>query len=182
MRSCRDGVSLAGIGSPPSLRQQSCQTSRNPYREHTGGSRNPQPESLVSSGNYWDTARMAGTPKEQGPTSARVAANLRRIRQEHGGISYAELSRRLEAAGHPILDTGLMKIEKGRRRVDVDDLMALAVALGVTPSALLMPRLDLAAASRAHELTPGVSGTSPELWAWASGEVPLGHAPASADA
>ena len=134
------------------------------------------PEDLITGKKNWNTAKMAGTPKEPGPSSERVAANLRRIRHERE-YSYAELSRRLAAAGHPILDTGLMKIEKGQRRVDVDDLTAIAAALGVTPNALLLPPLDPAAPGRAYQLTPGMKGTAPELWSWATGEVPLGRGP-----
>jgi transcriptional regulator with XRE-family HTH domain len=109
----------------------------------------------------------------------RVAENLRRIRQE-SGLSYAELARRLAGLGHPILDTSLLKIEKGDRRVDVDDLVALAVALGTTPNRLLLPEMDVEHASESYRLTPAVRETPPLLWAWATGEVPLGHLPSRA--
>ena len=79
---------------------------------------------------------MAGKPNELGVASQRVARNVRLLRH-HRDLSYAELSRRLTAAGHPILDTGLMKIEKGDRRVNVDDLTALAEVLQVEACALL---------------------------------------------
>jgi transcriptional regulator with XRE-family HTH domain len=48
-----------------------------------------------------------------------------------------ELSERLAALGRPILPSGLSKIEQGTRRVDVDDLVALADALETVPSRLL---------------------------------------------
>ncbi len=122
---------------------------------------------------------MAGTPKEPGPTSARVAAALRQIRQERG-LGYAELSRRLAAIGHPILDTGLMKIEKGRRRVDVDDLMALSLALEVTPNRLLLPDASFANPAETVTLTEdGPKVRVSDAWAWAYGERPLGAKPAS---
>lgn len=122
---------------------------------------------------------MAGTPKEHGPTSGRVAAALKRIRQEQG-LSYAELARRLADTGHPILDTGLMKIEKGQRRVDVDDLTALAVALGVTPNRLLLPEVDAIRPGAPFALTPGRDKVrTDDAWAWAYGERPLGAPPAS---
>ncbi len=66
--------------------------------------------------------------------AARV--NLARIRKMRG-LSYAELARRLAQAGHPIVDTSLLKIEKGDRRIDVDDLAALAAALEVSAAMLL---------------------------------------------
>src|SRR5262249_21828276 len=107
--------------------------------------------------------------KEPGPTSVRTAANLKQIRQERG-VSYAELARRLRFLQHPILDTGLMKIEKGERRVDVDDLVALALALGVTPNRLIMPEVDVAGITTGYMLTPAVAGTPVALWQWAQGE------------
>jgi hypothetical protein len=45
----------------------------------------------------------------------------------------------MAAAGRPILPSGLSKIEQGQRAVDVDDLVALAIALQVNPNALLLP-------------------------------------------
>jgi hypothetical protein len=65
-----------------------------------------------------------------------VAANVRRFR---GDTSYAELSRRLAEIGRPIPPLGLRHLEAGSRRIDVDDLVALALALDVTPIALLAP-------------------------------------------
>jgi transcriptional regulator with XRE-family HTH domain len=111
----------------------------------------------------------------------RAAENLRRVRQERG-LSYAELSRRLRGIGHPILDTSLLKIEKGDRRIDVDDLVALAVALEVTPNRLLLPDMDAERGSDKDQVTPAVQETPPALWAWATGEVPLGQPPATASA
>jgi transcriptional regulator with XRE-family HTH domain len=117
---------------------------------------------------------MAGSP---GPVARRVAENLRRVRQERG-LSYAELARRLEGTGHPIRDTGLLKIEKGDRGVGVDDLAALAVALGTTPNRLLLPDMGRGAPDDG-QIAPGVKHSAGRLWAWASGEAPLGRSPAS---
>jgi hypothetical protein len=80
---------------------------------------------------------MAGKPHQMGDTGRLVASNIRCARQLRG-LSYAEFSRRLTAYGHPILDTGLMKIEKGTRRVDVDDLVALGAILEIAPAFLIM--------------------------------------------
>jgi transcriptional regulator with XRE-family HTH domain len=96
-------------------------------------------------------------------------------------MSTAALSARLTELGQPIQDTGITKIEKGDRRVDVDDLVALAVALGVTPNALLMPDLDdPSAAAATVALTPKEQGRADSLWAWAAGEQPWGESPAAA--
>jgi hypothetical protein len=47
------------------------------------------------------------------------------------------LSDRLAEVGRPIVPSGLSKIELGNRRVDVDDLTALAAALDTIPNDLL---------------------------------------------
>jgi transcriptional regulator with XRE-family HTH domain len=115
---------------------------------------------------------MAGTHKEPGPTARQVAANIRRIRRGHE-VTTAELSRRLTTLGQPIPDTSITKTEAGTRRVDVDDLPALAVALGVTPNTLLLPEVGYLGSTEVHHLTPTVSGTAEHLWQWAQGERPL---------
>jgi transcriptional regulator with XRE-family HTH domain len=78
-----------------------------------------------------------GTRKiELGQTGRTVAARVRRIR-ERNRLNLQDLSDRLAPLGRPILPSGLSKIEQGHRRVDVDDLTALAAALGTTPNDLL---------------------------------------------
>ena len=52
-------------------------------------------------------------------------------------MTQAELDAALATVGRPIIQSGISKIENGSRRVDVDDLVALALALGTTPHALL---------------------------------------------
>jgi transcriptional regulator with XRE-family HTH domain len=79
-----------------------------------------------------------GTRKiELGPTGRTVAKRVRRIR-ERNGLNLQDLSDRLGPLGRPILPSGLSKIEMGNRRVDVDDLAALATALETVPSRLLV--------------------------------------------
>jgi transcriptional regulator with XRE-family HTH domain len=115
---------------------------------------------------------MAGTSRPVGPPSERVAANIRRIRRERE-LTTAALSQRLAAIGHPIADTGITKTEKGTRRVDVDDLVAFALVLGVTPNTLLMPQPDGLGPWGPHYLTPAVRGSDEDLWLWAQGERPI---------
>lgn len=74
-----------------------------------------------------------------GPTGEAVATNIARIRKTEG-ISLREMEDRLTTVGRRITISGLSKIENGDRRVDVDDLMAIAVALDVSPATLLLPR------------------------------------------
>jgi transcriptional regulator with XRE-family HTH domain len=57
-------------------------------------------------------------------------------------MTLREVSDRLARYGRPILPSGLAKIEKGDRRVDVDDLVAIARALGVNPERLLQVPFD----------------------------------------
>jgi transcriptional regulator with XRE-family HTH domain len=78
-----------------------------------------------------------GTRKvEQAEVGHAVAAQIRRLREQKR-LSLHDLSERLKTVGRPILPSGLSKIEQGTRRVDVDDLVALATALGTVPSMLL---------------------------------------------
>ena len=81
---------------------------------------------------------MPPKKNEPGPTSETVRANVK-IYRESQNLTYAELSRRLDNLGKPIAVLGLSRIENGERRVDVDDLMALASALDVPPVDLLTP-------------------------------------------
>lgn len=103
-----------------------------------------------------------------GPTGETVAANIRRLRTKHG-LAFTELSARLTDLGRPIPPLGLRKIESLDRRVDADDLIALAIALGTNPNALLLPP------SGSHVLTLTAAGMHPAwaVWKWARGEAPL---------
>lgn len=84
---------------------------------------------------------MAGRPPNPiGPAGTSIAENLARIRAAKR-IGYAELSRRLSAAGWPLPVLALRRIEKRERRVDVDDLLALATVLEVSLTTLI-PALE----------------------------------------
>jgi transcriptional regulator with XRE-family HTH domain len=110
--------------------------------------------------------------KPPGPAGTRAAARVRRLRAE-SGLTFKDLSARLEALGRPIPVLGLSRMEKGERRIDADDLIALALALDVTPNRLMLPDTDARSSSAAHALTPAVSGRPQQLWAWAQGEEPI---------
>lgn len=89
---------------------------------------------------------MPSKPNELGPIAIRVANNVRRLRIEKG-LSYARLAQRLAEVGHPLAITSIKRIEAARlvrdcpdtvtRRIDVDDLCALAAALDTKPDSLL---------------------------------------------
>jgi transcriptional regulator with XRE-family HTH domain len=102
-------------------------------------------------------------------TGQTVRTNIRRLREARS-FGYAELARRLKATGRSIPELGLRRIEEGERRVDVDDLMALAAALEVSPSALLMP-----STTAGDETVATAVGdvAARRLWNWLTGEMPL---------
>lgn len=109
-----------------------------------------------------------GTIQQPGPTGLRVAANIKALR-EAAGISVRGLSARLAELGRPILASGVHKIEQGQRRVDADELVALALALDVAPNRLLLP--PEASTERGVDLTPEVTiPTEDAAWRWATGE------------
>jgi len=87
-------------------------------------------------------------------------------------MSGPELSARLEELQRPIPPLGIHRIETGKRRVDVDDLVGIALALGVSPVSLLMPTTD--SPEDAVSVT-GVEGTvnARRLWRWLVAEQPL---------
>ncbi|MFE9432339.1 helix-turn-helix domain-containing protein [Streptomyces sp. NPDC006640] len=103
---------------------------------------------------------------EQGPTAATVAANIRRIRNARGMSTY-ELSRRLAKIECPLAPSALAKVERGERQVGVDELMTLAVTLGVSPSALLLPPTD----DPGTKVSVTGAGAVPadEAWDWVDG-------------
>lgn len=103
-------------------------------------------------------------------TGQAVAANVRRLREQRGMSTY-ELSRKLKEAGRPIAASAIAKLERAERRVDVGDLVTLAVALRVNPSALLLPLED--APEKTIELTGRGAVSAADAWAWADGERPL---------
>ncbi|HET6918356.1 MAG TPA: helix-turn-helix transcriptional regulator [Jiangellaceae bacterium] len=113
---------------------------------------------------------------EKGPTGRRVAANVRQLRDERR-LSLDGLAARLRELGRPILPSGLSKLELGERRIDVDDLVALALALDVAPAALLLPTEHWPGMNEEVALTPARSASWGGAWRWANGEQPLTDEP-----
>ncbi|MGW2511279.1 helix-turn-helix domain-containing protein [Streptomyces scopuliridis] len=79
---------------------------------------------------------MAARPLEIGEAGGCVAAAVTAHRQRHGW-DQRYLAELVTAQGRPMSTSVLGKVEAGARRVDVDDLVALAAALEVSPAALL---------------------------------------------
>lgn len=109
---------------------------------------------------------MVGKKSDLGPIGENVSRAVRRFREERR-LSYAELSRQLSEMGREIPPLGLRRIESGDRKVDVDDLVAIAVALNMSPLALLLPTV-------AGPVVPqGTSYEAENVWNWARGGFPL---------
>ncbi len=82
---------------------------------------------------------MGTNPVQRGATAETVSANVKRLRLERN-LGLRALAKKLADVGRPSLRyTTIDQIEKGTRRVDVDDLLALAVVLKTSPATLLMP-------------------------------------------
>ena len=112
---------------------------------------------------------MAGKKSDFGPVGDHVTRTVRHFREERR-LSYAELSRQLSQLGREIPPLGLRRLESGDRKVDVDDLVALALALEVSPLVLLLP-------VEASALVPqGPKYDAEAIWQWASGSKALTEA------
>ncbi len=107
------------------------------------------------------------------PLGEVLAANLRRIR-DHRRLTVRALSGLLGGLGRPMLPSGLTKIEQRGRQVSVEDLVALALALNVSPTYLLTPP-----EGEWVQLTPTERASAFHLDGWLSGGFPL---PAGANA
>ena len=107
---------------------------------------------------------------EAGPSGQRAAANLEEIREQRR-LSQRDLAGLVERLGRPMSMQIVSKTEVGDRRIDVDDLMAFAVALGVTPNRLLLP--GSVRDDEPVELLPEVRVSAMDAWKWATGDEPL---------
>lgn len=133
--------------------------------------------------NYYrcmeDSKRERGN--ELGPTARTVAANLKRLRSARG-LTQAQLADALARLGHPVPAASVGKMELRLRRIEVDDLLALSLALKVSPLALLLP--DPRRSSEGVEVTGRDDLSALQLWEWAVGGAALpdddGHVETSA--
>ncbi|MDV6312094.1 helix-turn-helix transcriptional regulator [Gordonia amicalis] len=109
-----------------------------------------------------------------GPVGETVMRNItyhRTLRK----LSIAALADLVTRQGHRLTRQALSEVELGNRRVDVDDLVALARALDISPATLLMPL------TRDHDDTVEVIGDASApaevVWSWLTAEVPLDYRP-----
>jgi transcriptional regulator with XRE-family HTH domain len=93
-----------------------------------------------------------------------MAERLRAVRQQRG-LTLSQLESSLAQLGRPIQLSTLSKIEKGQRLVNVDDLMALSLALDVPPNLLLLPAN---AAVEKVQLTHDRSMSGSQAWRYAT--------------
>lgn len=112
-----------------------------------------------------ETERVRGNPA--GITHEHVAANLRAARQAIG-MDVRTAARLMTDAGRKLSASGISKIENGDRRVDVDDLTALAYVFRTTPAAILTPPADAVTLTGVPE-----SYLPEEVQAWIAGTVKL---------
>ncbi|MEV5869954.1 helix-turn-helix domain-containing protein [Streptomyces sp. SID4934] len=78
---------------------------------------------------------MAARSLEIGPAGLTVARTIENLRIERG-LGQRQLAARCTALGRPMSNTMLSRIELAKRRCDIDDLVAIAAALQVSPAAL----------------------------------------------
>ncbi|MDT0493130.1 helix-turn-helix transcriptional regulator [Streptomyces griseus] len=94
---------------------------------------------------------MPPRPLEIGPAGQATAHAIERTRAVRG-YSQRQLAARVTALGRPMTFTALSRIERTVRRCDIDDLVAIAAALGTPPHTLL-------AGHHAHPGPVGAGGT-----------------------
>ena len=132
---------------------------------------------MVPRAEPWDAARVSDRADAQArkrkvndvdSTGQTVAANIARLRNARGLSTY-KLSELLAGLDRPIPPSAITRIEAGARKVDVDDLMAFAVALRVSPTALLLEPTT----AGMHEITAAGLVRGDIAWSWLYGERPL---------
>lgn len=95
-----------------------------------------------------------------------IAGRLKEVREWHR-LSQAALSRLLGQAGHTIDRGRVAKLETGRARPTVEDLLAVALVLDVSPLFLVVPPLGTRLRVGRESLQ------APDARAWWRGEKPL---------
>lgn len=125
--------------------------------------------------------RMTSSERKTGVQGATVAANVERLMEEQN-LNSNSLARKIAdidqptetADGEPVRTSKLSalairRIVAGERKVDVDDLVLLAYALGVAPVTLMQPH---ARTSDQQVLTPVGQAPAIGVWEWMIGRRP----------
>jgi transcriptional regulator with XRE-family HTH domain len=106
--------------------------------------------------------------KESAAVSGVVGRQVKAAREQLH-LSQADLAKRLDELGLPAHQATVARLETGGRRISVDDVLALAAALGVSP-------LYLLTASYTHEtvrVTPKHEAGPAQMRRWVAGQVQL---------
>lgn len=110
-----------------------------------------------------------------------IGRNIRAAR-EAAGLDLKDVAQKLRDTSRPLALNTLSKLETGRRKVAAEELIPLAVVLGVTPNVLLLGSGETTLGDDATEnvdlgsvvlLESGVAAPLLEVWRWAQGEEPL---------
>ena len=103
------------------------------------------------------------------PPSTETPQRIAELRDRRG-LSQARLARRLRDHGYPLDRTAVTRIESGERGISIDDLVAIAAALNVSPGWLLLPaRSD----DEPVEIVGSWSAPAWQAWQWVDGLYPL---------
>jgi transcriptional regulator with XRE-family HTH domain len=121
----------------------------------------------VSRGAGTHTQTMA-RKVDLGPVGETVRRNLLSFRGRRG-LTLSEVSARLSELGHPMSVSTLSGVENGGRRVDVDDLIHLCLALDISPAAMLMPH----ATDAEEDVSSAFPHPAGAWWAWLTAARPL---------
>ena len=98
---------------------------------------------------------------EEDPSVSKVVAEQLRKTRDRKGWTQQQLVDRLEQIGSSIDRSAVAKIETGARGITFDEVLAFAVALGVPPQSLAMPR-----SSGNVQITPEVRVRADEAQSW----------------
>jgi transcriptional regulator with XRE-family HTH domain len=114
---------------------------------------------------------MAKRKVELDKTGNTVRANVVRFRGLRR-MTLRDMATRMTDAGRPMSHATINEIEHGARRIDVDDLAALAIALQVSVPSLLMPPVT----DEADQIEDAVTGApvsyASSLWEWLTAQAP----------
>lgn len=109
--------------------------------------------------------------KDLGPIGDTARYRIRKARESRGNTA-VELSGMVRAIGRDLSPVAIRRIEFGARRIDVDDLLALAQVLDISPLALVLPLGESPDEEfRTSEFND--DWTLERWWKWAHGEEPL---------
>lgn len=112
---------------------------------------------------------MARAVRPPAPSASETLAIELRSTRRRREWTQQDLADRLSAIGASVDRSAIAKIEAGKRGVSVDEALWLAVALGVSPTALLLPR-----SGGRFQVAPTVVVTAAYARDWFGGEGYLG--------